>query len=381
MSLEENVSLHPWESPSQLIANENALAADPFSMSFPAPELLPDQPQPEGTIVRFIFWAHDKRSQGQAIKLLEGCDIIAYEYVREEVFEDEDEIKKESRIQDAFTEILSTVVSGGRDERKLQRFKDAEYDTALFLDSDRNEDRLEVINAIAHEAYAGIFTHFIDEVDDLVRLDIDYDNAKKANEHKAAAHDSDHNYVGYLATGSISWSQAVRLQLDDFRARAVRLNFRERVAATQISKLIEDNPGKTIGVLYGYEHNLLTRLVESQFGASFQRQFPLNTIEEFAGLQNDANLRSSIVNSFRCGYYDQFKVERAVLNRIALMVSQNTMETVSGLSDEDTAPLLDEVKKIWERPIDPQDVLRINLRHLKTKRIIKKHLKASRKET
>lgn len=364
--------VHPWESTEEFIASTKALHEDLPQGAFPPLDALGHVPTPEGATLRFVFWRHVKANQAEAIPLLEGCDILAFEAVHAQVFEDIHSRQRQTRFARDFYDVVSALVSGTCDPKTAARLKRANIsiDDQVTMTQSQRKQRLKTLLSDTKDE---IFPHFIDRVEKVVNLDIGYKDAKYHASLEAKKTSSNEKLINAITNTGADWQTLSDLSLESLSATNDTYEFREKIAARQLEKLAANNPGKTIGVLYGNTHQVLTRLVHME-GTGIQRVFVKDKKADVT-YEYGSRLRMSMLNMMRSGAYDPELMDRHLTNElITYLGSEKDLKTINTMKPERYNELVENVKALWSTPIlvsDPNPGERVADRRKATLNLIK----------
>jgi hypothetical protein len=287
------------------------------------------------TTLRFVFWTHVSENQKHVIPLLEGCHVIAREGTLSKVYTSE---KRRQRMAAAFErsdERDTKVMSQPKGLAKQARLKYRNW--ALKLTNDK--EHLEIMR------------HFVGSLEATKRLDIGPMEAPEYQRLEANAKElEDKSYEAFQTFDS--WGGLSARVLRGAKAHAKSLEFRETVAQHQIEKLVADYPGRTIGVLYGEGHHLLTRLIKVN-DVALQRQFAQN--EEYVEPQKLAysSAYSVLVDAMRTGVsHPVLELNRCMVQSLALRYgNKDVQQKIISLDETSLNSLVTHLQALWKEPI------------------------------
>ena len=273
---------------------------------------------------------------------------------------------KEIRIE---MELQSAVVSGQADKRtrKFLRRNGFPIDNIVAMP---REERQRILTEVL-PLYAPVFSPYVDQIEKLVKLDSEPQHAEQERAMHKEKDDAKHDLIEAIAYGGLSWDEVVELTKKTLITDAKYIEFRDEIAAQQIKKLAKDHPGKTIGIIYGSAHQLLTRMVDIG-GVSMQRQFAM-PVESSKSVQGFVNIYTTLLNTARAGFFDEKLLEKYVALYIALTTTNDKLvKKLRGMDATEFDALVPQIKELWSESLheSPDKSIKIYERFKRTEKLL-----------
>jgi hypothetical protein len=346
--------LHPWESPQDFCDSNYQVHIAPEESSFPTHDALQTSSKIGGTVIRFIFWRHIPENISSVVPLIEGCDIIAREGVLDDNYDSLVERQQASRDIRIDNEFLSAVISGQYNPKVAKFLRKNGYPVEQIIKLGP-EERSKVL-----EDYMGadsqLFIPFIGKLKKVVKVDTEPKHVSESNILFAEYTGTRKELMEAIAYGGAGWEEIKQLCYKTLLTNEDYIAFRDELTAIQIEKLVRENPGKTIGVLYGAAHHLLSRHVEASInGVSMQRVFATKSNQET--VQSFSKISTALMNSLRAGYLDGKLFDKFVSMNIALTnTDPELIECLREMNEETFADVLTKIQELWQESINENDI-------------------------
>jgi hypothetical protein len=346
--------LHPWETPEEFVASTHAFFEVPDDQDFPSESGLAARPVNGGSIVRFVFWSHVVENQKLVIPLLEGSDILAFEehqYAAGGVknVSHRQELSASAKDVDL---MISALISGSCDTQTERRFKKRNIPIQSLLTKSVEERQDFVKRLCRADFYAEVLASRVGKTQKIESLDL---GIKESNQYeKLIALEDQAKQDFNLAIGvGADWETITGSCIKLINAENNTRHYRETHSTKQIEKLIRQNPGKVIAVLYGGAHLMLTRMVGTTMpGVSMQR---FNTRDSHVSdLKNITELGWGVDAAARSGYFDNNRLNMYIAVEIAIRTGdKKTENNLFNMDFEALSIAAEELRIMWQQPLDP----------------------------
>ena len=345
--------IHPDESVEGFIAANYAAAdlTNRSDLSFPDLSV-PEAGYELGTTLRFIFWMHTPTNQQNVIPLMQDCDILVMEAAKDEVYKNVIERQRREREMQLSFDVLSILVTGRLDPKLANRLSRRNINLEAYTKLSDEEREEQIRQLSISSSYTEVLTHYAGQFEKIFLVDLELGDVERHAKMQTVTQQNAARFSEAIIDSDGSWIQLEERALEFLKAEAMDDEFRERLAAKQLERIVRANPDKKIAVLYGAGHQLLTRQVEAP-GVRLQRQFADITVEEDRVANIGAQLQVGIENSLRAGVYDHDHLEQYLVLKLALSFDDKKMERAIGkMTPRQLSSVAAKLSKLWEEPID-----------------------------